>query len=84
MCVGTSTLERKHERPRAFSAQTAYNLAAVTMQKTALLTKYFGLFQLGHGLRTSELDATGTVHREKTRETKSFFALFALRKSTVP
>ena len=39
--------ERKHERPRAFSAQIAYNLAAVTMQKTALLIKYFGLFQLG-------------------------------------
>ena len=45
--TGPLSTERKHERPRAFSAQNAYIYMAVTMQKTALLTKYFGLFQLG-------------------------------------
>ena len=44
---GCTAVERKHERPRAFSAQNAYIYMAVTMQKTALLIKYLGTFQLG-------------------------------------
>ena len=43
----SSALERKHERPRAFSAQTAYIYMAVTMPETAFLKEYLGTFQQG-------------------------------------
>ena len=45
--LGIYTVERKHERPRPFSAQNAYNLAAVTMPETAFLKEYLGTFQRG-------------------------------------
>ena len=61
-----ANVERKHERPRAFSAQNAYNLAAVTMPETAFLKEYLGTFQRG----AQPLVIYGTVFLRRANSAK--------------